>query len=376
MGERLVILHTESSTGWGGQEIRILTEAAGLRERGHDVAILCQPHSALAARAREAGLPLLLDRMPFALDPRTIFRMVGRFRRWRPQVVITHSSVDSWCAGVAARVLRIPVVRMRHLSVPIGQHPASRFVYRSLCDVVITTGEAIRDLLVSEVGLPPDKVLSIPTGVDIARFDPRKASGCKVRDTLGIPPDAPVAGMVAVLRDWKGHRIFLDAMVEVRRRIPSVRALIVGEGPQRRNIERRRRELGLEGVVILTGHREDLPDVLASMDVVVSASTGAEGIPQALLQALAMERPVIATAVGAIPEIIRDGETGRLVAPRDPVQLGEAIAAVLGDPAAAHPQAVAGARLVRQRWNIGRMLEAVERVYAGVALPPYKGGAA
>lgn len=369
MGLRLC--HLESSAGWGGQEIRVLTEAAGLRERGHEVWIVCKPESVLALRTREAGLPLILDRMPFAHDPRTIARLIGHFRRLRPQVVVTHSSVDSWCGGVSAWTLRIPVVRMRHLSVSIGDHPATRFAYRSLCHTVITTGGAIREHLIRDVGIPSDKVVSIPTGIDTARFDPRKADGAKVREALGIPRDAPLAGMVAVLRDWKGHRVFLQAMVEVRKRVPAVRALIVGDGPQQRNIERDRREFGLEGVVVLTGHREDIPDVLASLDVVVSASTGAEGVPQALLQALAMERPVVATAVGAVPEIIRDGETGRLVAPRDPLQLAGVLEAVLRDPAAIRPLALAGAALVRAQWDIGHMLEAVERVYTRVAAPPW-----
>lgn len=314
---------------------------------------------------------MIVERMPFALDPRAVLRMAGHFRRLRARVVVTHSSVDSWCAGAAGRILRVPVVRVRHLSVPIGRLWASRFVYRSLCDAVITTGEAIRGHLVRDVGLPADKVTSIPTGIDTARFDPRKADGDTVRATLGIPREAPLAGMVAVLRDWKGHRIFLEAMARVRQGIPTVRGLIVGEGPQRANIERRCRELGLEGVVILAGHREDIPDLLAGMDVVVSASTGAEGIPQALLQALAMERPVVATAVGAVREIVRDGVTGRLVAPRDISQLAEAIGEVLRDPVAFQPQALAGARLVRTHWDVGRMVEAVERVYARVAAPSW-----
>lgn len=369
MGLRLC--HLESSEGWGGQEIRVLTEAAGLRERGHEVAIICRPGGVLASRVREAGLPLILDRMPFAHDPRTMARMVGHFHRLRPQVVVTHSSVDSWCAGVVARLLRLPVVRMRHLSVAVGPRSASRFVYRSLCDAVITTGEAIRDHLIREVGLPSEKVVSIPTGIDTARFDPHKADARKVRKAFGIPADAPLAGMVAVLRDWKGHRFFLEAMAEVRRRIPTARGLIAGDGPQRANIERRCRELDLDGVVTLIGHREDVPDVLAALDVVVSASTGAEGVPQTLLQALAMERPVVATAVGAVAEVIRDGETGCLVPPNDSSRLAKAIGLALHDPRSLRAQALAGARLVRAHWGIERMLDQVERIYSRVAVPPW-----
>ena len=368
---KLRICHAESSTGWGGQEIRVLAETLGLRERGHEVAIVCRPDSALAVRAREAEVSLFVARMPFAHDPRTIGGMLSHFRQWRPQVVITHSSVDSWCGGVAARILRVPIVRVRHLSVPVGGNPATRFVYRALCDTVITTGEAIRDHLVREVGLPPAKVVSIPTGIDTARFDPQKGDGMGVRKALGIRAGVPLAGIVAVLRNWKGQLIFLEAMAKVQAKLPEARALIVGEGPQRRNIERRRRELGLEEAVVLTGHREDVPDVLASLDVVVSASTGAEGVPQILLQALAMERPVVATAVGGIPEIIRDGETGRLVPAESPLRLAEAIGDVLQDPASARVLAVEGGRIVRERWDVERMLDAVERVYSAMAIPAW-----
>jgi glycosyltransferase involved in cell wall biosynthesis len=367
----LRLCHVESSTGWGGQEIRVLTETLGLRGQGHEVAIVCRPDSVLAGRAREAALPVFLDRMCFAHDPRTIARLLARFRRWRAQVVITHSSVDSWCGGVAARILRVPIVRVRHLSVPVGGNPATRLVYRALCDAVITTGEAIREHLIREVGLSPGKVTSIPTGVDTIRFDPVKADGAGVRRALGIPLGAPLAGIVAVLRNWKGQLIFLEAMAKVRERLPAARGLIVGEGPQRHNVERLRRELGLEEAVILAGHREDIPDVLASLDVVVSASTGAEGVPQILLQALAMERPVVATAVGGVPEIIRDGETGRLVPPNDPSRLAEAVGAVLRDPGSACPLAIAGGRLVRAQWDMGRMLDAVERVYSRTAIPAW-----
>ncbi len=365
------LCHVESSTGWGGQEIRVLAETLGLRKRGQEVAIVCQPDSLLAVRGREAGVPLFVERMPFALDPSTIQRMLGRFRRWRTQLVITHSSVDSWCGGVAARILRVPVVRVRHLSVPVGANPATRFVYRALCDAVITTGEAIRQHLVREVGLPPAKVVSIPTGIDTARFDPKRADGMRVRKALGIDPHVPLAGIVAVLRNWKGQLIFLEAMARLRAKHPHAKALIVGEGPQRHNIERRRRELGLQETVLLTGHRDDVPDVLASLDVVVSASTGAEGVPQILLQALAMERPVVATAVGGVPEIIRDGETGRLVPAEDPSRLADAIGEVLQDPVSAHALARDGGRIVRERWDQGRMLDTVEQVYSSLAFPAW-----
>jgi len=367
----IAILHTEASTGWGGQEIRILTEASGFQNRGHRVAILCKPGSAIAGRAAQSGLTVVSDAMPFALDPRTVMRMVVAFRRFRPQVVVTHSSVDSWCAGVAARLLHVPVARVRHLSVPIGPNPATRFVYRALCDAVITTGATIRAHLIQDIHLPESKVRSIPTGIDTARFDPRKADGTRVRKELGIASEAPLIGIVATLRDWKGHRDFLHAIAEIRERLPELRALIVGEGPQRRNITHWISELSLGAVVVLTGQREDIPDILASLDVLILASTGSEGVPQILLQALAMERPVVATDVGSVAEVIRDGETGTLVPPRDSRRLAQAICAVLQDWPRFERWAVHGGERVRERWTLTRMLDDLEEVYARVAVAPW-----
>lgn len=360
------LCHTESSTGWGGQEIRVLAEAACLRGRGHEVLILCRPGSALAGRARETGLPLCLDRMAFAQDPRAILRMLGIFRRFRPQVVITHSSVDSWCAGLAARLLGIPIVRMRHLSVPLRANALSRVVYTRLSDRVITTGETIRDLLIA-LGVSPEKVLSVPTGVDLRAFDPARADGMRLRAELGVSREVPLLGVIAVLRSWKGHLGFLNALALVRRCCPEARAVLVGEGPFRSVIEAgvRERDLGL--AVTFLGQREDIPAILAALDVVVSASTGAEGVPQSLLQALAMARPVVATGVGGVPEVIRAGVTGWLVPPADAVALSGAILEALGDWVTARRLADQGKKQVEAEHSLDRMGERVEAIYAALA---------
>jgi glycosyltransferase involved in cell wall biosynthesis len=367
MEERLVILHTESSEGWGGQEIRVLTEAEDLRDRGHQVAILCRPESALALRARGCGLPVVPDRMPFALDPRTVIRMAAHFRRWRAQVVVTHSSIDSWCAGLAARLTGVPVVRMRHLSVPLRPNPVSRFVYDRLCDRVVTTGEAIRGQFIQRLGLPPTKVTSIPTGVDLGRFDPSRADPMRLRKELDLDGGIPLVAMIGVLRSWKGHLVFLRTMGRIREVRPEVRALFVGDGPFRSVIEDAIRRQGLGDAVHLLGHREDIPEILGGVDVVASASTAAEGIPQALLQALAMRRPVVASDVGGVPEIIRPGETGWLVPADDPDALADAILEVLANPVKAARLGEAGRKVVEERHSLRAMGEQMEELYRAVA---------
>ena len=360
------ILHTESSVGWGGQEIRILTEAVSLRGRGHRILLACHPQSQLARRAEKAGLEVFL--LPFRrpIDPWLTWPIYRLAKRERVDLVNTHSSVDSWTASVAAWMAKIPVVRTRHLSVPVRRNPLSRLVYSHLCDKIVTTGEVIRGLLIRELRLDPAKVVAIPTGVDLDRFDPRKVKGDRVRADLGLKASVPLVGMVAVLRSWKGHRLFLKAVPLIVKKVPQVRVLIVGDGPQWGNIQRWVGEMGLKEVVVLAGHREDIPDVLAALDVVVSASTGAEGVPQTLVQALAMERPVVATDVGGVPEVIRDGETGLLVSSGDHQALASAIVRLLLEKETALLLGRRGRKLVEKEYGLETMMDQLEVLYQGL----------
>jgi len=367
MADPLVILHSESSTGWGGQEIRVFTELCWLRRRGHAASLLVPPGSHLGKRADRAGIPVAWIPMPRALDPVALVRVVRCLRRERAQILITHSSVDAWTAGVAARLVGVPVVRMRHLSVPVQSNPLSRAVYTTLCDVIVTTGEAIRRLLIQRLRVSPSKVFSIPTGVNLDVFHPDRVDPTRLRRELGLDAMAPLLGMVAVLRSWKGHLVFLQALRDVRERHPEVRAVLAGEGPFRDVIQDAVRSHGLEANVRFLGHREDVAEILSGLDVVVSASTAAEGIPQALLQALGMCRPVVATDVGGVPEIIRHGETGWLVPPGDPAGLAKAILGALADPVQARRMGAQGRAIVEAEYSLERMGERMERLYTKLA---------
>lgn len=367
MGEPLTILHSESSMGWGGQEIRVFTEACWLRRRGHAAGVIVPPGSLLGERAEKAAVPVARIAMPRALDPITVLRIAQRLRLERAQVLVTHSSVDAWTAGLAARLVGVPVVRMRHLSVPVRANPISRAVYTALCDRIVTTGEAIRTLLVHRLRVPPAKVVSIPTGVDLEAFDPSRAAPMRLRRELGLDPEACLLGMVAVLRSWKGHLVFLQALRQVRAVRPDVRAVLAGEGPFRPVIQDAIRAHGLDAQVRLLGHREDVAEVLSGLYVVVSASTAAEGIPQVLLQALAMRRPVVASDVGGIPEIIRPGETGWLVPAGDPGALAGAILEALADQPRAQRMGEQGRKMIEADFSLDRMGERMEQLYRAVA---------
>ncbi|OGB97863.1 MAG: hypothetical protein A3G35_18560 [candidate division NC10 bacterium RIFCSPLOWO2_12_FULL_66_18] len=367
MGEPLTILHSESSMGWGGQEIRVFSEVRWLRRHGHAASLAVPPGSLLGERAEKAAVPVAWIAMPHALDPLAVARIAGRLRRERAQVLVTHSSVDAWTAGLAARLVGVPVVRMRHLSVRVRTNPVSRVVYTALCDRIVTTGEAIRTLLVDRLRIPPTKAVSIPTGVDLEAFHPSRGAPVRLRKDLGVDPETPLVGMVAVLRSWKGHLVFLQALRQVREIRPDVRAVLAGEGPFRTVIQDAIRAHGLDGQVRLLGHREDVPEILGGLNVVVSASTAAEGIPQVLLQALAMCRPVVASDVGGVPEVIRPGETGWLVPTGDPGALAGAMLEALADQARARRMGERGRQMVEADFSLERMGERMEQLYRAVA---------
>jgi len=353
-----LVLHTEASLGLGGQEIRILTETRWLLAHGWNALIACQPESRLLAEARASELPVVPVRMRGPVDPVGFLALRRLIRRAGVDIVHTHSSVDSWLATLAARSSGRPVVRSRHVSIRILRRRA--LVYR-LADRVITTGDTIK-AIVEGAGVPAAKVTSVPAGVDTARFHAH-VSGKAVREELGLGPTVPLIGLVANVRGSKGHETFLGAARVVLGAVREARFLIVGDGVGFADVGRRVRDMGLEGAVVMTGFRRDIPEVMAALDVLVLPSTRSEATSQVIPQALAVGTPVVASAVGGIPEIVRDGETGCLVPPGDAVALAESILMLLQDPVRASALARAGQALVHQRYTIDSMMTSTTGVY-------------
>jgi glycosyltransferase involved in cell wall biosynthesis len=356
----LTILHTEASPGWGGQEIRILTEARAFARQGFRVMLVCQPGSPLAGAARREGLPMLPLAMRDAVDVIACWRLRRFMRAERVDLVHTHSSIDAWLAGFAARSLGLPVVRSRHVSIPVKRR--RNFVYNALSDRIISSGEAIREVLIHG-GVDPDRVVAIPAGVDGSRFHSR-VSGAAVRQELQLY--GPVVGTVAMFRHSKGHQLLLRAVPEVLKHVPDAVFLWVGDGIGRAGLQREIAEAGLSACIRLTGFREDVPALLAAMDLFVLPSIKSDGVPQSVLQALAMRRPVIASGVGGIPEVIQHQRTGLLVPPDDPHALAEAITSVLQHPARAAEWARAGGELIDGHYTLAHTIDRTAAVYAGV----------
>jgi glycosyltransferase involved in cell wall biosynthesis len=324
------ILHSESSMGWGGQEVCVFAELEWMRAQGHWVALAAHPGSAIAKRAREAGMTFYSLRTHKALMPFEVVRLAAWLIEQRVQVVNTHSSNDGWLAGLAARLAGRILIRSRHIEVDYPNRFWSGLAFRVLPHHVLTTSQRIADRLVAELGLAPERVMCIATGVDLARFDP--ALSGKLRNELGLPPETALVGMISVLRSWKGHATFLEAAkILMARANRSIHFIIAGDGPAREEWTQFISHEPWKGHVTLLGHRTDVPNILASLDVLVLPSYAHEGIPQIILQAQAMSRPVVATTIGGIPEVVENGVTGLLVPPRDAPALTAKISSVLDD---------------------------------------------
>lgn len=353
----LTILHTESSEGWGGQEIRIFQESLGMRKRGHRVLLAAPETSRIFARATEAGFEVFPARFG-KKNPLSVMRMRSLIERERVDIVNTHSSSDSWVATVASRLAspRPRIIRTRHLSTPISRSILSRLIYDTLPDSVMTTGEEIRQRMITHNGFNASKIFSIPTGIDTGRFDPSRVSpafrakGCAI-------------GMVGVLRSWKGHRYFIEAVPLITEKIPDARFYLAGGGPQLENITRMLKEFSLEERVVMLGHREDVPEVLASLDVVVHPSYANEGVPQSILQAMSMERPVVGSDAGAIKEVVLDGQTGFLIEPKNPKEIAEKVVRLCKDPALRREFGKNARLFVQEKHSFEGMLDRIEDLY-------------
>lgn len=356
------IVHTEASCGWGGQEIRILEESAGLIERGHEVAVLCPAESHIYQEGPRRGV-------------QTIALPIGRknlkgflaLRRWlgnhAVDVVNTHSSTDSWLAALACRTLRNPpaIVRTRHISSPIPDNFPTRWLYANAVSHVVTTGESLRRQLIDKVGVPAARVTSVPTGIDPGRF----SAGDKAvaRNALGLAPDKHYLGIVATLRSWKGHLYLLEAFA--RAALHDWVLLIVGDGPMREKIEAKAVELGLGERVKLVGQQKRPEEWLRALDIFALPSYANEGVPQAVLQAMFTALPIVTTPVGAILEAVANEETALIVPPRDSQAIAEAVLRLSANPMLGAQLGAKAQAVAKEKFSREAMLLRMEEIFLG-----------
>ncbi len=365
------ILHTENSLGWGGQEIRILSEIEGMRGRGHDMHLICPAEARIFGEAGQRGIPVTA--LPIA---KKRLRGLLALRAWLAahpvDLINTHSSTDSWLSALACATLgrAPPIVRTRHISAPVPDNAATRWLYTRATRSIVTTGEALKDQLVRDNGFPAQRIVSIPTGIDLARFCPAATGAEKqaIRARLGLPETARIIGIVATLRSWKGHRYLVEAFASLN--LGDTHLLIVGDGPQRGALDALVAGKGIGSRVTFAGNQSDVVPWLKAIDIFSLPSYANEGVPQAILQAFACALPVVTTAAGAIGEVARDGDTALVVAMEDSADLARGIRRLLDDAGLAQGLAQRAHALAQARFSLDAMLDRMEGVFqAAIGTP-------
>jgi glycosyltransferase involved in cell wall biosynthesis len=355
------IVHTESSLGLGGQELRIIHEALGMMARGHRATLICPPQARIREEAARRGLPVVTAAIG-RKNLNGLLAMRAALAAAAPAVLVTHSSTDSWLAALARPAA--PIVRARHVAAPVRGHALNRWLYGRAARHVVTTSEAIRAHLLVELRLPPAQVSSVPTGVDTGHFTP--GDRLAARAYLGLPSTAPLIGIVATLRSWKGHADLLTAFAALLPAWPQARLLVIGDGPGRPWIETQARELGISSQMQLTGHQDDVRPWLRALDVFTLPSYANEGVPQALLQAMACECPVVTTDIGGIREAARHGDTALVITPRDTAALTAALQSLLRERALGARLGAAARVHVEAEHAFGRTLDRMAAIFDAV----------
>ena len=361
----LHILHSESATGWGGQEIRIFQESQLLLERGHRVSLVCQPTSYLCNKSLAISspnfncYPLL---MKSTANPFSIVSIFKILKKTKADIIHTHSSIDSWLVGSVAKLSQIPVIRSRHISIPINNMFPNNLLYSRIPRKIITSGEAISEVVKSVPGVNPGNVKSVSAGVDFRRFD-FKINGIKIREELGVNPGQPLIGKIGVIRGWKGYNYLLEAAPIILKKFPDARFVFVGNGPGFEQTKSIAKSLGLEQKLTFLGHRDDIPEIMAGLDIQVLASFAGEGTPQVIPQAFAMKSPLVATRVGSVPEMLGKGKRGILVEPKNSVDLANGIINLIENPGIRNELAEKGYEFCRNELGVDRMIDETITIY-------------
>jgi glycosyltransferase involved in cell wall biosynthesis len=352
----LRVLHLDSAPTWRGGQNQVFLTLKGMARRGHEAILAARAGSPLAARAQAEGLRV--RGVPFRGDlwPPAILALARIIRHERPHVLLVHDPHAVSAGLLAARLAGGPaLVAVRRVDFPL-RGSLSRRKY-SACARLVVVSRAIASV-VAAGGLDTSRLRLVYEGVPDRIPQP---GGRAELASLGIPQGAPVVGNVAALTGHKDHATLVEAMALLRPRAPEARLVIAGEGELRPALEALVDGCGLSDRVVFAGFRRDLDRLLPAFSV-FCLSSRLEGLGTSLLDAMSFGLPVVATAAGGIPEAVEDRVTGRLVPPREPGALAEALAEVLGDEERRRELGEAGRRRFLERFTDDHMVEETVKV--------------
>lgn len=359
---KLKILQAISGKDWSGGQQQTFSLLTGLRERGHDVMLVCPTGSLLGERARAEGIAVLELPMKREADFSSMLALYGLMKKERFDVVNVQRPKVHTLALVAALFARVPVfIVTRRVLFPIKSSISAALKYSFRVSRIIAVSEGIKKALVSS-GIKEEKIVTIYSGTDLNRFDLEKVSGAGVRKEFEIPDGGRIVGMVANYSDYRGHEYFIKAIPAILKEAPDVYFLIAGRDTTSEKLLSLAASLGVKERIRFAGFRKDVPELLSVMDVSVNSSLS-EGLAGALRESLAMGVPVVATNVGGNPELVKDGINGFLVPPAEPDAIAVAIIKLLKDRDLKEKMGKAGREFVIKNLTVEAMIDQTEALY-------------
>lgn len=347
------VLEVEASKGWGGQEKRTVRLATHMPEDKVKTYFAVNPDSQLFKKSDELGIECLAVKTRATYDLPAVLTIAKYIKELGIDMVSTHSGRDAWLGGMAAKLAGVKCVRVRHLQTPFS----SSFSYKYLNNEVTAISTGVREYIASR-GVSKSKIRLIYTGVDTNHF---QKSQSFIRDEFKISEDTFLIGVVAVLRGAKRHKDLIDAVAKLSSKY-DVKLLIVGDGPQWKNLETKIQECGMQERVIMAGFRDDTVNVLSALDLFVLPSN-MEALGTALLEAQSCGVPVIGSRVGGIPEALEENGSGLLFECENVEDLAEKIERFITDKEF-HAAASKRAReFVIEKFSVEKMVEDTLKQY-------------
>lgn len=363
--KELSLFHIDAGKDWRGGQRQSLLLVKELKRRGYPVFLVVQPGSPLQKKAEEASLPLLSLKIRSEFDIISILHLAILMRGRKCSLAHFHDAHAVAVGSAAASLAKVPLrVISRRVDFPMRKNFFSRRKYIKNIDAVVAISEGVKKVLL-DGGLPSELVEVIPSGIDFTPYQ-ESLSSDYLRREFRFADDDYLVGMVAHLADHKGHKYLIRAAKILREHAPRIKIIIVGEGPLRLELRKEARESKVEDLVFFLGFREDVPQILSSLDVFVLSSY-LEGLGSSIMDAMACRLPVVATRTGGIPEVVIHRKTGLLVPPRNPSALAKAILMLYNDRELASRLKEEGYRVVHQRFSSEAMADRMVALYERLA---------
>ena len=358
------ILFINSIQMWGGAEVWLMDVMHGLLRRGHEVTLVCRPGTILEKNAKTERFTVVAIAMRSDFDPIVIWKIMRLLRQRRIQIVCTNMDKELRFGGVAAKLVgNVAVIPSREVDYPLKNKLRYRFTYNFLADHLLANSLSTKKTLLEDAPwLNPARIEVVYKGIDPQSYLENPEQGVVLRRELGIAAATPVVGFVGQIIERKAIPDIVQCIPLVVQQLPQVKFLFVGEGVLKEFLLTKTRELGVSEHVVYAGFRKDIPAVMKAIDVLILPSI-VEGFGYVLIEAMAAAKPVVATNVSSIPEIVQHNETGLLVGVHQPQQLAQAIVAILQDENLARRMGQTGREVMLEKFTLERMLSHFEAIF-------------